>query len=117
MSGAYINDLAFMIPTTDLYLLGILNSKLIWFYLKNVCSTLGNPENRGRLMLYTSDVSKIPIVDPISLKRIHVEKLVNNFLTYGSNIPEAAGWQQEIDRIVYEIYGLTDEEIALVEGH
>ncbi|NWJ97024.1 MAG: hypothetical protein HXX20_14670 [Chloroflexi bacterium] len=32
------------------------------------------------------------------------------------NAPGAAEWQREIDRVVYEIYGLTEEEIGLVEG-
>jgi uncharacterized coiled-coil DUF342 family protein len=29
--------------------LGLLNSKLIWFYLINICASLGDPKNGGRL--------------------------------------------------------------------
>lgn len=35
-----------------------------------------------------------------------------------SSDPEAdtTAWEQEIDRLVYELYGLTEDEIAIVEG-
>ena len=29
---------------------------------------------------------------------------------------DTTAWEQEIDRLVYELYGLTKEEIAIVEG-
>ena len=29
---------------------------------------------------------------------------------------DTSAWEREIDRLVYELYGLTEEEIAIVEG-
>jgi len=29
---------------------------------------------------------------------------------------DTTAWKREIDRLVYELYGLTEEEIAIVEG-
>jgi hypothetical protein len=29
---------------------------------------------------------------------------------------DTTAWEREIDRLVYELYGLTEEEIAIVEG-
>ena len=29
---------------------------------------------------------------------------------------DTTAWEQEIDRLVYELYGLTEDEIKLVEG-
>jgi hypothetical protein len=30
---------------------------------------------------------------------------------------DTSAWEGEIDRLVYELYDLTPEEIAIVEGH
>jgi hypothetical protein len=29
---------------------------------------------------------------------------------------DVSAWEREIDRLVYALYGLTEEEIAIVEG-
>jgi len=30
--------------------------------------------------------------------------------------PQVTEWEQELNALVYELYGLTEEEIAIVEG-
>ena len=35
--GFYSNDKSYIIPNSDYYLLGLLNSKVIWLYLKSIC--------------------------------------------------------------------------------
>jgi len=30
--------------------------------------------------------------------------------------PQVAEWERELNTLVYEVYGLTEEEIAIVEG-
>jgi len=70
----YFNDKAFMIPNGSESLLAILNSKLVWFYLKNVCSVLGDPDQGGRLELRRIYLSKLPVVLP----SIKVEPVLRN---------------------------------------
>ena len=45
-------------------------------------------------------------------------KLVNRIMASKRANPQAdtSALEQEIDRLVYELYGLTEEEIAVVEG-
>ncbi len=62
--GYYSNDKAFIIPRDDKYLLAVLNSKLIWFYLKPICSPLGNIAHGGRLELRKSYMERVPIATP-----------------------------------------------------
>src|SRR5262249_54531782 len=59
--GYFSNDKTFFIPTSDLYLLGILNSSLAWLFLKRVCSVLGDPDKGGRLELRDIHVKTLPI--------------------------------------------------------
>jgi len=60
-TGAYPLKTIFTIPSKDLYLLAILNSKLSFEYLKNICSVLGDVNNKGRLLQQLIYVEKLPI--------------------------------------------------------
>jgi TaqI-like C-terminal specificity domain len=60
-SGHYSNDKTFLIPKNDKYLLALLNSQLIWSYLKKICSVLGDADEGGRLELRSIHIETIPI--------------------------------------------------------
>jgi hypothetical protein len=59
--GFYCSNTAYFIPTENLYLLGILNSKIVFTYFKQNASVLGDAEKGGRLRWFRQDVLKIPI--------------------------------------------------------
>lgn len=60
-NGYFVNNKGFFIPTEDLYLLAILNSKVTWFILKRICSVLGDQESGGRLELRSVFLVNLPI--------------------------------------------------------
>ena len=131
----YSNDKTFIIPIDDKFLLGILNSKLTWMYLKRLCSVLGDPDKKGRLELRAIFLQNLPIYQAkISSKNEkdnydRMVKLVESILTMQKQVAEAksavqkeiiqrqiAATDAEIDQLVYERYGLTKEEIKIIEG-
>lgn len=116
--GLYINKTIFMIPSSDKYLLGVLNSKLVWLFLKRTCSSLGDPDNGGRLNLQRIYVSKIPIANAEKAEQKQIGSIVDKILTAKKQNPAAdtTKLESEIDRLVYELYGLSEEEIGIVEG-
>ncbi len=57
----FFGNTAYMILTENQYLMAVLNSKAFWFNLKYICSVLGDPNEGGRLRLFTKFVEKIPI--------------------------------------------------------
>ncbi|HNQ80712.1 MAG TPA: TaqI-like C-terminal specificity domain-containing protein, partial [Candidatus Aminicenantes bacterium] len=59
----YLNKTCFFSPNTDIYLLGVLNSKLIWYYLKKICSVLGDAEKGGRLLQQKIYLETVPIIE------------------------------------------------------
>ena len=59
----YTNATAFIIPKNDKYLLALLNSSLIWFYLTKICPVIGDINKRGRLRLKTVYLNGLPIVN------------------------------------------------------
>ncbi|NWJ97022.1 MAG: Eco57I restriction-modification methylase domain-containing protein, partial [Chloroflexi bacterium] len=111
-SGMYGVNTLYFIPSTDMYLLGLLNATVTEFYYRFLSSQIRG----GYLRFFSIYVGQIPISTPKPEQRVKIEGLVNKLIEQGPDAPGATEWQAEIDRVVYEIYGLTDEEIALVEG-
>jgi hypothetical protein len=112
------------------YLLALLNSRLLDFFLKRVST----PMRGGFFRYFTQFVGQLPIrridfgnrKDAAAHER--VVSLVDSMLTLYGHLARAKSAAQkdilqrqvdatdvEIDRLVYDLYGLTADEIALVE--
>lgn len=57
--GFYINQTCYFIPKEDMYLCAVLNSKLIYFYMKQIASNLGN----GAFRWIKQFIEKLPIIE------------------------------------------------------
>ncbi|MFH1336595.1 MAG: restriction endonuclease subunit R, partial [Candidatus Zixiibacteriota bacterium] len=101
------------------YLLGLLNSKLLWWFIQQTAAA----KQGGFFEFKPMYVSQTPI----STTSAHqpVEALVDQILAitkdddYVSDPAKQAKvkeLERQIDRMVYELYGLTPEESAVVEG-
>lgn len=64
------------------------------------------------LELYGKPLEEIPIKKPTEDIRSQIVDAVDKIINNGSEGEE----QKIIDNLIYELYGLTNEEIALVEG-
>ena len=97
--NSFINAPSPMIVPASNYLLGILNSKLADYYIRK----LGVTRNGGYFEYKPMFIEQLPVPVENELK---------------SSITEAVKQQNEelVDRLVYTLYGLTDEEIWHVEA-
>jgi len=95
------------------YFLGILNSKLIYFWLYNRGKRKGD-----MLELYLTPLSEIPIPKPAYSDSIKIVKLVNDIIDTKKENPKAdtSKLEKQIDEMVYKLYELTEEEIKVIEG-
>jgi len=59
--GYFSNNSGYFFQTPSLYILAIINSNLIWSFLKTISTTLGDAEQGGRLRLFTQTVEQLPI--------------------------------------------------------
>ncbi len=59
--GLYLANTAYFIPTDDLYLLILLNSKLLFSYYKRTATILGDSDKGGRMRWFSQDVIRLPI--------------------------------------------------------
>jgi len=118
--------------TSPFYLLGIVNSRLItWYHHKR------SPKSQKGLFpkVLVSDVAKLPIhsIDfsdkSDKAKHDKMVALVERMLDLHKRLAKAKApddktklqrqidaTDREIDRLVYDLYGLTEEEIGIVEG-
>ena len=92
------------------FLLGVLNSSYVTHYL------IAN--RRHNVSLYPNDWKNIPIPDVTSTQQEPVINLVDRILKAKSADPEAdvTVLEWDINDLVYELYGLTEDEIDEIEG-
>jgi len=111
-----VNSAYFMLPPARLnskYLLAILNSRLVEFYLGLIAETSG----MGTTRWINNYVKEFPIVIAKMAEQTPIIKLVDRILEAKQRDSEAdtIALEQEIDKLVYALYGLTREEIEIVE--
>ena len=116
--GVYLlNNSAYYIHSQhdDKYLIAILNSKLIEYaYSKYYCTKLGKTGVRW----LAQNIVNLPIVDAEEFQKQDIIKIVDQILSFkkSSCVADTSSLEAEIDQLVYQLYGLTDDEIAIVEG-
>ncbi|MCK4445632.1 MAG: N-6 DNA methylase, partial [Candidatus Marinimicrobia bacterium] len=128
---SYCNTLLFVLKIKDdrfsyRYLLGILNSRLIgWYFRKKfqVCDSDTFPQ------IMIRDILQIPIPLSDAQNNDRMVTLVEQMLDLNKRLIVVQGQHEktllqrqieatdrQIDKLVYELYGLTEEEIGIVEG-
>jgi type I restriction-modification system DNA methylase subunit len=127
----YSNDKTSIIPINDLYLLGLLNSKLLDYFIKSIAST----KQGGYYEYKPMYLSKIPIkiMDETIDIEVHqhstIELLVEQILGLNlelrtCKLPDKIEQikahiqhnENKINELVYQIYELTQEDIAIIES-
>ena len=132
--GLFGSTTTFFVGSGDPYLLGLLNSRLSSFYFRETCAALEGKADRY-LRFKRQYVEGFP-VRPIDFsnsgdkaRHDQMVALVERMLELHKR-KQAAGSDHErqllqrqidstdgeIDALVYELYGLTEEEIKIVEG-
>lgn len=106
--GLYCNDSMWIIPTEDKALLALLNSKMAWWLMKKKCTQIQNG-----VQLIWQYLSKIPV--PAILPP-ELAQLANQIIAAKKNGADTTALESEVDAIVYELYGMTAEDIGKMEG-
>ena len=98
------------------YALGILNSKLTnWYFgIRFQDKHLAG----GYISINTKLLEKIPIIQTSEISKKAIALLVDQILTVkkGDRNADTSELEKAIDDLVYQLYGLTEEEIKIVEG-
>jgi hypothetical protein len=134
-SGIYIANTAYCLGTGDRYLLGFLNSRLFWFAIANLSIPFGVRAGEFRYRLIYQYMEKVPVhvINPKNkadqaahdrivalvekMLKLHQQRAAVKTPHEQTAVDRQIGATDAlIDQEVYTLYGLTPEEIALVEG-
>ena len=109
----YNNDKAFIIPTDDKFLLGVLNSKVSAFW-----CWYSLPKLMGKTMEFRKVfMQHLPIPEATTEQKAEIANFADQILDLKAVIPDAdvSELEAKIDSAVYKLFNLAPEEITLVE--
>lgn len=130
-NGIYANNAVWIIPKNDKYLLGILNSSLGWFMISNYCTQIRNGYQLIYKYLRNVPIRNIDFDNPEDVVLhdkmvVLVDRMLQLHKDFKSaKIPDNMtlierqidATDKQIDNVVYELYGLTEEEIQIVKSY
>ena len=132
-AGHYSSNTTYFIPRRDLFLLGLLNSQLGYFYFTKTCAGLeGKTETYLRFFGQYLEGFPVPKINfSNSSDKAKYDKmigLVESMWQLHKRVKDAKSphdktrlqrqidaTDKKIDRLVYELYGLTEGEIRIVQ--
>ncbi len=115
--GHLTNNKCFIVPGGGAYLLALLNSKLLDFYFRISMPCLGDPFNGGRMEFRGVFMERAPVAPAKQETREYLSRLAMKIQTAKEADPstDTPSLERQIDEIVYDLYGLDEKEIALIE--
>ncbi len=108
-SHFFLGNTAYIIPSSETWLVGLLNSKTVWWFYSNISSTI-----RGGFVRFIAQYMKqLPI--PKIPKNVE-ENILNNVVKMldGHGSSQVNYLEQEIDARVAHLYKLTEDEYNLI---
>ncbi len=114
--GFLTNQTCYFIARDDKYLFAILNSKAIYFFMRQMASNLGE----GAFRWIKQFIERLPIPKITQKNQELAHKITDcakKILQTKEKDPNAntQELEKEIDALVYQLYNLTDEEIKTIE--
>lgn len=115
--GFLTNQTCYFIARDDKYLFAILNSKVIYFFMRQIASNLGE----GAFRWIKQFIERLPIPKITEKNQELADKITDGakqILALKEKDPKAntQKLEKEIDALVYQLYNLTDEEIKTIEN-
>ena len=113
-SGEYLNNTVYFIADNNnlLFQLAILNSNLIDWYYKQISAQLGS----GVVRMFSIYVKQLPIPKISKTEQQPFIDCVNEILTTKKSGKDTIALETKIDKMVYQLYNLTADEIKIIEG-
>ena len=110
--GMFVNAPSAILTPYSHYLLAVLNSKLLDWYFR----LIGVERDGGYYEYKPMFIERLPVPQITAAEQFPFIQLVERIVSVREVDPSAdtVKFEAEIDRLVYNLYGLTDEEVATV---
>jgi len=122
-----VNSAGFIIPQNDKYLLAILNSRLGWYIISKLCTQIQN----GYQLIWKY-LKNLPVKNKDNKEKavyVSIVKFVDNLLKLNKQLQATkletqrqqiqrtiSHAEKKIDELVYKLYGLSKNEIEIIEN-
>ena len=106
ISGSYINDRCHIMPSGMMWMLTVINSELFEFLLCQITNSLRG----GFMQLFFHCTTRLPVVTPDATLQRRLESIAHAGVN-GEPVDD-----DELNDMVYWLYGLSEKEVALVKG-
>lgn len=114
--GLLINKTGFIIVSKENeFILGVLNSQMMDYYYRHNFPSWGDPWKGGRVQFRGDRMADVPIPVASDKQKAAISEHVEKILA-DPDSPDVPRLEKEINKLVYALYGLTPEEIEIVEG-
>ncbi|MDF0714844.1 TaqI-like C-terminal specificity domain-containing protein [Muricauda sp. 334s03] len=113
--GFYAEATTFLMTGKKLkFLLAVLNSKVSEWYFNLIGTTTGMGTNRWKKY----KIELLPVKEPSKSELLEIEITVDKILELKNKDSSAdtSELENQIDNLIYQLFGLTEEEIAIVEN-
>lgn len=133
-SNLFLANTAYLLGTDDPFLLGTLNSRLAWFAIGNISIPFGTRAGKFRYRMIYQYMEHVPVPEAdqkdqkswklrseVAAKAMHMQGLLPKKEAAKTGhernalLRQIEATDREIDRLVYALYGLSDDEIRIVE--
>ncbi len=111
----FVSQTFFVIQSTRInlkYLTGLLNSKLVAFWLRKKGKMQGNA-----YQLDKEPLLEIPIYKPSEKEQTEIAKLVDKIIALKAKGKDSSELEKQIDQLVYKLYDITPEEQKIIEAN
>jgi hypothetical protein len=108
--GLICNNKCFLIPEKNDFLLGLLNSKVTWWFLGNLTSGLVG----GARAMQMPYMEQLPIPSTTAAQKSPITERVRKILA-DPDSPAVPSLEEEINQLTYDLYKLTTEEVKIIE--
>jgi hypothetical protein len=106
----FVNAPATMIVPGDKFILGILNSKIADYYIRN----LGVTRNGGYFEYKPMFISQMPVPAPRPEDRKTIELLVEKILIFNKKGIDISNLDLELNMYIYKLYLLSERESCFI---
>lgn len=116
-NNIFINQTCYFMDGSNKYMLGVLNSKLIYFYMQQIAVTLGD----GAFRWIKQYIEKLPILQITPQNQSLADAIVKNVeailkIKKDNQNANTSDWENAIDALVFKLYDLTDNEIQMLSA-
>ena len=113
-SNFYINNTAYLVNSDNKYLLGVLNSDIVKYYMSLIATELGEKGCR----YFKQFVEKLPVPKVLESEQSNIAEIVEIMLQKKISNPSAdtSDLQHMVNRLVFNIYQLEEKEKAIMLG-